>query len=181
MPLREPARTVKSVWIIAIVAAVLQVALSPQISIAGGTVNFMMVLAFTLALSSEAGSAAIIGFACGLFYDMTSAAPVGLMALILCFASFVIASSARGALGGLTRDSIRLVVVATFAANLFYGFCLFLLGAQTNLLWALLGHGLSSTVLNSLVSLAFLAILGGASTQRGFTARTKSSRYKIPR
>lgn len=181
MPLRESARTAQSIWVAAIVAAVLQVALSPQVSIAGGTFNFMMVLAFSLSLTAEPGTAAIIGFASGLFFDMTSAAPVGLMALILCFVSFVVASSAHGALGGLTRESIRLVVVALLAANLIYGFCLFLLGVQSSLLWALLGHGISSTVLDVLASLAFMALLGGSGAQRGFTARSKSSRYKIPR
>lgn len=181
MPLRETTRSLQGVWITAIVAAVLQVALSPQISILNGTVNFMMVLSITLALTAEPGTAVIIGFASGLFFDLTSSAPVGLMSLILSVASFLAASSAHGAMGGVTRESMRLVGIALLVTNLLYGLCLFFMGVQGDLIWALLGHGLSSTVLDFLVALIFMAIGGGSSSQRGFSTRGGASRYKMPR
>lgn len=181
MQLRESGNTARTAQVLAIVAAVLQVALAPQISIAAGTVNFMVVLAITLALSSDASSAVFIGFFSGLFYDMTSSAPIGLMALILTVVSFLVSASARGAMGGLTRESIRLAVLGIAIVNVAYGICLFVMGEQTDLLWAVLGHGISSTVLDSLVALVFLMVAAPSSSQRSFTARPRSSRYKVPR
>ena len=181
MQLRESGRTNRPMWIMVAVAAVLQVALAPQISIAGGTVNFMVVLTVVLALSSDAGSAVMIGFFSGLFYDLTSAAPIGLMTLILTVAGFAVASGARGGLGSLSSDSIRFAAIAILAVNLVNGIALLIMGVEGDVLWALLGHGASSTVLDALVAAIFLALGGSSGPQRGFTVRPRTSKYKLTR
>lgn len=182
MQLHETVRSTRSLKILAVVAVVLQLALAPQISIAQGTVNFMAVLAIVLSLTVEVRTSVIIGFLCGLLFDFTSTAPAGLLTLILTVACFVVSSSSRGAMGGISTDSVRLCGVAFLTVNLVYGLCLFVMGLQTSLLWALLGHGISSTVLDNLVAAAFLAVMGPVGGSRGFTAKTRgSSRYKLSR
>ncbi len=68
--------------VLAIVAAVLQVALAPQVSILGGRFNFMLAFAVAVALRGDATQAVYAGFFSGLFYDLTATVPIGLMALI---------------------------------------------------------------------------------------------------
>lgn len=182
MQLRESSYSPSRYRALAVVAVLLQIALAPQISIAGGTVNFMLALAIVLSLTFEPHSAVFIGFFSGLFFDLTSSAPVGLMSLLLTVTSFGVSSAAHGALGGLTRESVRFAVIAILAVNLLFGLCLFLMGVQTDLIWALFGHVIASTVLDALVAVLFLMASGSGSSQRGFSARTRpgrSTRYKV--
>ena len=82
------------VFILAVVAAVLQVALAPQISILGGRFNFMLAFALAIALRGDGAQAVYAGFFSGLFYDLTATVPIGLMALLTMLA-------ARGRAGSL--------------------------------------------------------------------------------
>ena len=68
--------------VVTLIAVLLHVGIGPQISIFGGRINFMLVLAILYAFSGNARSAVIAGFACGLFYDLTASVPVGLMTLL---------------------------------------------------------------------------------------------------
>lgn len=181
MQIRDTGRSTRSMTIMCIIAAVCQVALAPQISIVGGTVNFMLVLSCVLSLSIDTSSAVYTGFFCGLFFDLTSAAPIGLMSLLLTIASFLLAGASRGSLGGLTSGSLRLIISALLIVNLIYGLCLYFMGVQTDLLWALLGHGISSTVLDAIVAALFLLLIPGSAPSRSFTARGRGSRYKMTR
>lgn len=181
MQVRDTGRSTRSITIMCIIAAICQVALAPQIAILGGTINFMLVLSCVLSLSSDAPGAVYIGFFCGLFYDLTSAAPIGLMSLLLTVSCFLLAGASRGSLGGLAPDTLRLIVSALFIVNLIYGLCLFFMGVQTDLLWALLGHGISSTVLDAIVTLLFLLLAPASAPNRSFTARGRRSRYKLTR
>lgn len=178
MNLRETGRGSRPIWVVAVIAAVLQLAIPPQISIASGTVNFMVALALVLSLSCDPSSAVYIGFASGLFFDLTSSAPIGLMTLILTVASFVVATSSHGVLGGFTTDSLRLVAIGIVAVNLINGLCLFFMGVQTNFLWALFGHGISSSILDMLAAALTLFFMGSSTTQRGFSSRSRGGRYK---
>ena len=179
MQLHDPARPGAPAPALIAVACVLQVAHSPQVSILGGTFNFMLVLSLVLALSRGPGPAGGAGFACGLFFDLTSTAPVGLMALILTLSAFTVSFASRGSLGGLNADTMRFIGVAALIANMAYGLCLFFLGDQGDLLWALGGHGISSTVLDLLAAAIFLAATASSSSQRGFSARGRGTRYKV--
>lgn len=182
MQLRDSSYSATHYRVLAVVAVILQVALAPQISIAGGTVNFMLVLAIVLSLTFDPHSAVFIGFFSGLFFDLTSSAPIGLMSLLLTVASFAVSSAAHGGLGGLTRESIRFAALALLAVNLVYGLCLFFMGVQTDFLWALFGHGISSTVLDILVALVFMLFSGSGSSARSFSTRSRTSRvnrYKV--
>lgn len=181
MQLRETGRPMRSIIVLSVVAALLQVGLAPQLSVMGGTLNFMLALCCALALTSDVSSAVYIGFCCGLFFDLTSSGPIGLMALIMTVAGFGLATASRGVMGGLTPESLRLAGIVILLVNLAYGLCLFLMGVQGDLVWALFGHGISSTVLDILLAALFLLVLSGQGPQRTFSSRPRGSRYKLNR
>lgn len=140
-----------------VIVAVLQLVIAPQLSLFGGRINFMLVLVATLAVSGDARTLVYIGFFAGLFYDLTTAAPIGLMAFLLTLAGYLTAALSRGITPGTSVESLRMAVVAILAVNMFYALALFAMGFETNLLIALGVHGLASTVLDALV--AFFAFM----------------------
>ena len=62
--------------IAAIVCVLLQAGLAPQISIAGGRVNFMIILACLSVFSGDPTRAVVSGFFRGVFYDNSPSVPV---------------------------------------------------------------------------------------------------------
>lgn len=177
MRLHESAASSRTYAIMSVVACLLQVGLAPQISLFGGTFNFMVVLALTLALAREVHASVICGFLCGLFFDLTSAVPVGLMALVLTIGSFAVSTMARGMAPGITVEGVRLAIVSMVVVNIVYAVSLYVLGVQSDLMWTL-GHGLSGAVLDSVACLPFIAAGGGSAPSRGFAVRAGGSRLK---
>lgn len=178
MEVRDPARARRMVVVVCLVAAVLQLALAPQLSLFGGRFNFMVVLALTMAPACDIKSAVLAGFFSGLFFDLTATVPVGLMPLLLTVACFVLSMISHGMGGGFSATSMRMVGVAMLLVNLAYGFALFLLGLESSLLYALLVHGLASSVLDILAAVPFLMFGSSTESKKGFTARSKGTRYK---
>lgn len=182
MPMQNT-RTVsgRAALIAFIVAVVLQLMLAPQISLLGGAINFMVVVAVVLALVVEPSRAVWIGFLCGLFFDLTSSVPVGLMALLLTIAAHLVSSASQGLSPGVNVESMRLVCLAILGVNLVDGFALYLIGSESSLIYALGVHALVSSVLDILVSIPFLAALGSTAQTRGFSARgTSPTTYATP-
>lgn len=178
MEVRDPARARRTVLVVCAVAAVLQLAIAPQVSLFGGRFNFMVVLALTMALACDIRSAVLAGFFAGLFFDFTSSVPVGLMSLLLTLACFFLSMVSHGMGGGFSSNTLRLVGVAAFGVNLAYGFALFLLGIESSLVSALLVHGVASSVLDILAAIPFLVFGSSTESKKGFTARSKGKRFK---
>lgn len=171
--------------VLAIIAAVLQVAIAPQISILGGRFNFMLAFAVAVALRGDATQAVYAGFFSGLFYDLTATVPIGLMALITTVCSFALASVGGAGTSGFSSTSIRLAGVGIFAACIVNAVALVLLGAEGNILFSL-GHGAVTAILTSIASIPFLMASGSPSALSGggFSARggRSGSRFKtVPR
>ena len=157
------------------VAAVLQLALAPQIGLFGGTFNFMVVAALVLSVCVEPGTAVYLGFFLGLFYDLTSAVPVGLMSLLLTIASYAASSATQGVMPGLNLGSMRAVALSIVAVNLANGLALCLIGTESSLLYSLGVHALASSVLDLVAAVPFLAAVASTVQMRGFSARGSSS------
>ena len=161
-------RSRSSIAVFCIVAAILQLVIAPQLALFGGRINFMLVLTAVLAVSGDARTLVYIGFFAGLFYDLTTVAPIGLMALLLTIAGSLTAALSRGIAPGASMESLRMTGVAILAVNVVYTIALFALGSETNLLIALGVHGLASTVLDLLVAFLALAFVPQADSGRGF-------------
>ena len=158
-----------------VICCVLQAGLAPQIALGDGTVNFMLVLAIISSIKEAPSRAVVTGFLAGLFFDLTSATPVGLMALLLTVLSFVLNRS-FGTLGGLEhKTQIAVGAVASVALNMCFGLVLFVMGIETNILVAIFDDGLWTGMLTAIALVPFV-LLGGASTPAyGFGSGT---RYK---
>ena len=100
MDLHEQGMSSRTFVIAAIVCVLLQAGLAPQISIAGGRVNFMIILVCLSVFSGDPTRAVVCGFCSGLFYDLSAAVPVGVMSLLLTVGSFALVHSAVGQTGG---------------------------------------------------------------------------------
>lgn len=181
MEFRETQRSSRGIAIVAVVACVLQVALAPQLSILGGRINFMIILSAVLCFTGNADRAVVASFFCGLFYDLTAAVPVGLMALLLTVGSFALANTSAAQVGASNGDSLRLVAAFAVIVSVVYGIILLVMGVQSDILMSIFGHGLTSGILTAIVAIPFMLLSGGSdSSRRGFSARGKGkgTRYK---
>ena len=113
MDLHEQGTGSRTFAIAAIVCVLLLAGLAPQISIAGGRVNFMIILVCLSVFSGDPTRAVICGFCSGLFYDLSAAVPVGVMSLLLTVGSFALTHSAAGQTGA--TPSARGITVGAFA------------------------------------------------------------------
>ena len=164
MDLHEQGMSSRTFVIAAIVCVLLQAGLAPQISIAGGRVNFMIIL---VCLS-------VCGFCSGLFYDLSAAVPVGIMSLLLTVGSFALVHSAVGQTGG--TPSARGVTVGAFALviNVIYSIILLFMGLETSFVVAIFGHALPSSILTGLVAIPFL--MSGVVPQSGYGFSARGGR-----
>lgn len=162
------------------VSVALQLVVAPQISLAGGTFNFLAAAVCALAPGLEPPRAVLLGFSCGLAYDLlTSTSPVGLMALLLTVTAFALSSATSGRALGPTPDGIRLTAVAALAAQLACGLALFLLGASSSFLTAVGVHGLATGLMTALAAAGLLFLAPRGESGRGFSAKgSGGTRFK---
>ena len=148
MDLHEQGMSSRTFVIAAIVCVLLQAGLAPQISIAGGRVNFMIIL--------------------------SAAVPVGVMSLLLTVGSFALVHSAVGQTGG--TPSARGVTVGAFALviNVIYSIILLFMGLETSFVVAIFGHALPSSILTGLVAIPFL--MSGVVPQSGYGFSARGGR-----
>ena len=161
MDLHEQGMSSRTFVIAAIVCVLLQAGLAPQISIAGGRVNFMIILVCLSVFSGDPTRAVVCGFCSGLFYDLT----VG---------SFALVHSAVGQTGG--TPSARGVTVGAFALviNVIYSIILLFMGLETSFVVAIFGHALPSSILTGLVAIPFL--MSGVVPQSGYGFSARGGR-----
>ena len=165
MEYRDTAHSQRALAILIAVAAVLQVALAPQISILGGRINFMIILAGVVALMGNASQAVYVGFGAGL--------------LFLTAGSFVLVQMASAGTSGFSSTSLRFMGIFSVGVCMLNGIALFFMGSERDLLLSLGGHGLMSAVLTTVVSIPFLMLSGSmASSRSGFSAHGYGTRFK---
>lgn len=165
----------------AVACVLLHLVLAPQLRPFGGTFNFMLVLTASLAMSMDSRAMVYIGFCCGLFYDLTTTGPIGLMSLLLALSGYGVALVSRGLTSGVGMQSLRVVITAIFGVNIIYAVVMLLVGVESSVLVSIGVHGLASSVLDVFASIPFLFMAGASSAQRGFSARGgafKGSRFK---
>ena len=178
MEIRNKSKARRTSAVVFLVCLLLQLAFSGQISIFGSTVNFLMVFAGVVALSSGSSTGVVAGFVAGLFYDFTSAAPVGLMMLVLTVASFAAGMGGRNRLAESFADAVRAFAVMALASNVAYSVGLLLAGVEHNVLFALLG-AVVAALLTTVVFCPFALVLANADGGgHGFSAKQGGKRFR---
>lgn len=163
---RSSSQSQQVVIVLAVIAGVLQVALAPQFSILGGRFNFMLAFALATALKGDSLQAVFAGFFAGLFYDLTTTVPVGLMTLLTLVGSFVLAGIGGAGTSGFSSASLRLVGMAALAVCLLNGIALVILGVEGDILFSL-GHAIMTAVLTTVATIPFLMASSSAPSLGG--------------
>lgn len=111
------------------VAAILQVAVAPNIAIGGAVPNFMLLVVVTLALTQGPTAGASAGFAAGLVFDLLSVGPIGPAALVMTIIGYLAGSLSANMFAEGWRLPTTVVLIASISAELAYGAVLAILGA----------------------------------------------------
>ncbi|MCH3968250.1 MAG: rod shape-determining protein MreD [Atopobiaceae bacterium] len=169
----------RSFIILCVVCGVLQLALAPNVCIADGRANFALVLAACVAFGIGGGRGVVCGFAAGLFFDLATTGPIGLMALELTVFSFVAGSQERNRLSENPVVTFELFAAGALVVSLFYNLCMVIVG-QASIVDALVFRTLPTTLLTCLAFLPFLYLLsrGMGSSPRLSRSSLGSSSYK---
>ena len=178
MEIRDKYKYHRVIAILAIICALLQLMFAPHIHIIGGVINFMMILTVSVALIGGSRYGCITGFFAGLFYDLTSPVPMGLMMLFLSIMGFILGSSERNRVVEQLVDAVKLSFFACSICNMVYGVCLLMLHIEHSFLQAVLVHGLMSGVVTALVSIPFMYILSRTDMGQGFAGRAGGTRFR---
>lgn len=168
MQVKDANRVRRSIGVAFVVTMLLHVALFPNISLVEGKANLLLVFAAYVALGIGGEVGVTAGFAAGLAFDLTTTGPVGLMALELTLASYVLGRERRNRLAEDPSGSMRAFLVAALCVELAYGIAMLATGSGAGIVSLLFMRLLPSVVLDCVVFAVYLAI--GSRGSRGGAA-----------
>ncbi len=148
MIVNDTSKNKRSVIILGIVLAVLQLAIVPNVALVGGRCNLALVFVALACLGGAPAAAPALGFGAGLFYDLAGSGPIGLMALLLTLVGFALASAGRSRPGDDAAASITIFVPVSLAVGLVYAIVLLLLGQASSFVDVVFLRALSGCVLD---------------------------------
>lgn len=160
--------------ILAVVCAILQVALAPNIGIANGRASFAFVFVACVALLVGGRTSVVAGFAAGLFFDLTTTGPIGLMALELTVAGYLMGMESRNRLVEDPGGSVQLSALAALAVAFVYNIAMLIMGQASSVADAVFLRALPTALLTFVAFLPFMYVLshGAASGPTLFGGRS---------
>lgn len=184
MLVNDPAKTRRETVIAGIVLAVLQLALVPNVGIGNGRANLALVFVAYVCLGGSAAKAPLIGFFAGLFYDLVGSGPIGLMALLLTVAAWVMASAGQSRVADDFVSALTFYVPVAGVVALIYAVVLMATGQVSSLVDAVIFRALPGFILDVISFAIFGAIIsrtqapssrlggmGGRGSKGGFTMK----------
>jgi rod shape-determining protein MreD len=122
----------RSIGRLGLACLVLQLALAPNIGIADGRINFALVFAAYVALTTGGRTGVLCGFLGGLAFDLCTTGPFGLMTLLLTVGSFVLGMEDRNRIAEDLSGSITIFLIVSFIVTLIYHLAMFLVGQASS-------------------------------------------------
>ena len=150
MQVSDRNRESRSIAVLALVCAVLQLALAPNVGLGNGRANFALVFSACVALQSGGRRGVVAGFLAGLFFDLSTTGPIGLMAFCLSASSFALGLEERNRMAGDLASA-----TAQFAVSLVYHLAMLLVGQADSLLDVLVFRTLPTAALTFVFFLPF--------------------------
>lgn len=166
------------------VCAVLQVAIAPNIAIASGHADLMLVFAACIALGVGGTYGMIAAFLGGLFAGLVGSGPVGASAFLFTLMAFFLGMEDRNRLSEDTPSALKLFCIAAPAVELAGQLALVLAGQGGSFVEVVLLRWLPSSIMDCIVFLPFLFFLsraGSSPAQLGKkkTGRSRQGSYRI--
>ena len=176
MQVADRNRTQRTIVTLAVVCAILELALAPNVGIGLGRANFALVFSACIAFLIGGRTGVICGFAAGLFFDLSTTGPIGLMALLCTVASYLMGMEVRNKLANEPGGTIVQFAIVTFAVSLVYHLMMLVLGDSTSLFEAIFLRTLPTTLLTVIAFLPFALVLsrrdsGGSSLGGAHSAK----------
>lgn len=148
-------RDVRTIVVLAIVCAVLQLALAPNVGLGNGRANFALVFSSLVALLMGGARGVLAGFISGLFFDLSTTGPVGLMAFCLTVSSYLLGIEGRDRMAGDLAAPITLFAGASVVVSLVYHFAMLLVGQADSLVDVIFLRTLPTALLSLVFFLPF--------------------------
>ena len=180
MIVNDPSRSRRSSIILAVVLALAQLALVPYLGLLGGRANLALVLVGCATLGGDAQKAPAIGFAAGLFFDLSGSGPIGLMALLLTGCAYLMAAADRSRVADDLAGAATLFVPAALAVELAYAVVLLVTGASSSFVDAVFLRALPGATLDCVVfGLVGLVLSRAQGPASGVGGRSRGSHLSV--
>ncbi len=134
MQVADKNRDSKSIGALAVICAVLQLALAPNLGLGNGRANFAMIFSACIALMVGGKRGVLAGFFSGLFFDLSTTGPIGLMTLCLTVSSYVLGLEERNRMAGDLGASLASFAVASLVVSFAYHFMMLVVGDASSII-----------------------------------------------
>lgn len=184
MLVNDPAKTRRETIIVACVLALLQLALAPNVGIGSGRANLALVFVAYACFGGNAQTAPIYGFASGLFFDLATTGPIGLMALILTLVGWGLSLTGRSRISDDFGGSVAFFIPVAAAVSFIYAVVLMATGQVSSILEAFVFKALPEIFLNVLcfaILAAALSRFSGQSSRLGGPKHGSKSSLSLKR
>lgn len=181
MQVADRGRDVRGTIVLAVVCAVAQLALAPNIALGNGHPNFALIFSACVALQVGGTRGVVAGCAAGLFFDLSATSPIGLMAFCLSVSSFALGLEQRNRMAGDLASTMGLFCGAALGVSLVYHLAMLLVGQASSIVDAIVFRALPTLLLTVVFFAPFAYYysrvrvssqgLGGAGSLRGAGGR----------
>lgn len=171
MLVNDPTKTRRQIIVMAVVLGILQIAIVPNIGLGLGRANLCLVFVGCMCLGGDAQKAPILGFCAGLFYDLSTSGPIGLMALLLTLVGWLFSLISQTKVSDDLGPSIALFAPVAGIVNLIYAFALLFCNQLDGFVAAVFFHALPAFILDVLCFVIVGFLMGrsaGSSSGAGF-------------
>ena len=155
MQIQDKHRQRRTVILLCIVCVVLQLAFAHAIGLGNGHPNFMFVFAACVALIQGGTTGVVCGYAAGLFFDLTTTGPLGLMSLLLTICSFILGMNVRNVFVDDPRVALVEGALAALGVNLIYSIAMLIAGDASSIVDVVFFRALPTAVLTFVAYLPF--------------------------
>ena len=163
MQVSDRNKNTRTIIVLAIITFVLQVSFSPQVSFSGGVINFALIFSACVALKYGGKTGTISGFIAGLVYDLTSANPIGLMALLLVVSTYILGQEVRDRLSGNFGSSLGMLSLETVIVTFLYHLVSVLMGTDNNFFEGLFFKAAPTILVTVVAAIPFVYVLSRSS------------------
>lgn len=155
MQVADKNRDTRSTVVLAVICGVLQLALAPNLGLGNGRANFALIFSACMALHTGGTRGVVAGFAAGLFFDLSTTGPVGLMAFCLTVSSYLLGFEGRNRMSGDLAASLALFSAAALSVSLVYHLAMLLVGQASSIVDVLVFRTLPTAALTIAFFLPF--------------------------